>query len=639
MGQEDRAASELAFDMREHLDIPHRTLKPLSGSHPAAADRRVRAKRRVAQAAESGPTVPFERDSYAVTALGDIVDRSAHAALARFTAGLSPAALGGAFLDWFMHLATSPGKQAQLMQKGARKSLRLAHHVATCMLPGERAEPCIVPLPQDRRFAGAAWQRWPYNLVYQGFLLQQQWWHNATTGVRGVTRQHEAVVEFATRQLLDMVAPSNFLATNPELLERTIREGGGNFVRGAQNLWEDWERAVAGRKPVGTEAFKVGRDVATTPGKVVYRNRLIELIQYAPMTGAVRPEPVLIVPAWIMKYYILDLSPGNSLVRHLIEQGFTVFMISWRNPGPEDRDLGMDDYRMLGVMAALDAIGDIVPEQQVQAVGYCLGGTLLAIAAAAMARDGDARLKSLTLLAAQTDFTEAGELMLFINDSQITFLEDMMWEQGFLDSLQMAGAFQLLRSNDLIWSRRLREYLMGERAGMTDLMAWNADTTRMPYRMHSEYLRRLFLDNDLAEGRYPAEGRVVALTDIRVPIFAVGTTRDHVAPWRSVFKIHLLVDTDVTFVLTTGGHNAGIVSEPGRTGRSFQMMTKSSVDRFSDPDSWLVAASRQDGSWWPAWTSWLAAKAGTATVPPRLGGVADPPPVLADAPGTYVLQA
>jgi len=280
--------------------------------------------------------------------------------------------------------------------------------------------------------------------MYQGFLFNQQWWHNATTGIRGVTKQHENMVEFTSRQILDMFSPSNFLLTNPEIMKRTVSNGGMNLVRGFQNFVEDWELTIDGKKPAGAEGFLPGRDVAVTPGKVIYRNRLIELIQYAPATDTVRPEPVLIIPAWIMKYYILDLSPQNSLVKYLTEQGFTVFMISWKNPGPEDRDLHLDDYRTLGVMAALDAIHAVAPDQKVHAVGYCLGGTLLSIAAAAMARDGDDRLKSVTLLAAQTDFTEAGELMLFINESQLSFLEDMMWEQGFLDTTQMAGSFQVL---------------------------------------------------------------------------------------------------------------------------------------------------------------------------------------------------
>jgi len=407
-------------------------------------------------------------------------------------------------------------------------------------------------------------------------------------------------------------------------------------LSGFQNFVEDWERAVSGRKPVGTENFAVGRDVAVTPGKVVYQNRLIELIQYAPATDKVRPEPVLIVPAWIMKYYILDLSPHNSLVKYLTQQGFTVFMVSWKNPTAEDRDLGMEDYRTLGIMDALDAVDAIVPKQKVHAVGYCLGGTLLAIAAAAMARDGDDRLQSITLLAAQTDFTEAGELMLFINESQLAFLEDMMWEQGFLDTKQMAGAFQMLRSNDLVWSYMVRNYLMGERQPMSDLMAWNADATRMPYRMHSEYLRRLFLNNDLAGGRYLAAGRPVALTDIRTPIFAVGAERDHVAPWRSTYKIDLLTDTEVTYLLTTGGHNAGIVSEPGRDGRSFRVWAKRNTDYYIDPDTWLDQVPRKEGSWWPEWADWLSEHSGAPVAPPALGSPDYPP--LRDAPGEYVRQ-
>jgi polyhydroxyalkanoate synthase len=577
------------------------------------------------------------RDSYAVTALSDIIDRSLHAAVARGTMGLSPAAMVAAYLDWATHLAGAPGKRLQLIDKASRKAMRLAQYCRHCAMNGADTDKCIEPLPQDRRFAGEDWQKWPYNVIYQSFLLNQQWWHNATTGVRGVSKQHETMAEFMSRQILDMFSPSNFLATNPEILRRTMEKGGANLVTGFQNMLEDWERKIGGKKPVGTEKFVVGRDVAVTPGKVVYRNRLIELIQYQPATGAVRPEPVLIVPAWIMKYYILDLSPHNSMVKYLTEQGFTVFMVSWKNPTEEDRDLGMEDYRQLGVMDALDAVNAIVPARKVHAVGYCLGGTLLSIAAAAMARDGDDRLQSLTLLAAQTDFTEAGELMLFVNESQLAFLEDMMWEQGFLDTSQMAGAFQMLRSNDLVWSYMSRNYLMGEREPMTDLMAWNADATRMPYRMHSEYLRHLFLNNDLAEGRYAVGAKPVSLSDIRVPIFAVGTVRDHVAPWRSTYKIHRLTETEVTYLLTTGGHNAGIVSEPNHKARSFQVTTSAAAAHHTDPETWLATAPRKNGSWWPEWSAWLAARSGTAVKPPVMAvPVGDGP--LAAAPGAYVLQ-
>jgi polyhydroxyalkanoate synthase len=593
-------------------------------------------------AREKDPSsLALARESHSVRALAEIMDRSLHAAAARFTGGLSPAALAHAHLDWATHLAFAPGKRLQLVDKALRKTVRLANYAWQCALHDKERppQPCIEPLPQDRRFDGEAWQHWPYSFIYQAFLLNQQWWWNATTGFRGVTKKHEEMVEFMSRQVLDMLAPSNFLLTNPEVTERTISRGGMNLVNGWRNLIEDWERTISSKKPVGAEEFMVGQNVAVTPGKVIYRNRLIELIQYTSTTKAVHPEPVLIVPAWIMKYYILDLSPHNSLVRYLTAHGFTVFMISWKNPGAQDRDLDLDDYRSLGVMAAVDAINAIAPRQKIHAVGYCLGGTLLAIAAAAIARDGDERLKSMTLLAAQTDFTEAGELMLFINESQLTFLEDMMWEHGFLDASQMAGAFQMLRSNDLIWSRMVRDYLMGERPPMTDLMAWNADVTRMPYRMHAKYLRHLFLDNDLAEGRLSVDGKPIALTDIRIPVFAVGTVRDHVAPWRSTYKIHLLVKTDVTYLLTSGGHNVGIVSEPGHQGRSFQVRTKRLTDHYLDPETYLIEAPCKSGSWWPEWVGWLGGHSGVASEPPPMGAVAAGYAPLCDAPGTYVLQA
>jgi polyhydroxyalkanoate synthase len=339
-----------------------------------------------------------------------------------------------------------------------------------------------------------------------------------------------------------------------------------------------------------------------------------------------------------MKYYILDLSPQNSLVKYLTGQGFTVFMISWKNPGPDDRDLGLEDYRTLGVNGALDAAGKIVPGRKVHAVGYCLGGTLLSIAAAALARESDERIATLTLLAAQTDFTEAGELMLFMDEGQVAFLEDMMWEQGFLDSRQMAGAFQMLRSNDLIWSRIIQDYLLGQREPMIDLMAWNADATRMPYRMHSQYLRQLFLDNDLAEGRFMAGGSPVALEDIRVPIFAVGTERDHVAPWRSTYKINLQTETEVTYLLASGGHNAGIVSEPGHEGRSFRVAAKTADQHYIDPERFLAQAQRKAGSWWPERVAWLGARSGSLTTVPPMGAPQAGFPPLADAPGTYVLM-
>jgi polyhydroxyalkanoate synthase len=314
-------------------------------------------------------------------------------------------------------------------------------------------------------------------------------------------------------------------------------------------------------------------------------------------------------------------------------------MISWKNPGPDDRDLGMEDYRTLGVMEALDAVSSIVPEQKVHAVGYCIGGTLLTIAAAAMARDGDDRLRGVTLFAAETDFTEAGEIMTFIDESQVSYLENIMWDKGYLDTKAMAGSFQLLRSNDLIWSRMVREYLLGERQPMTDLMAWNADVTRMPYRMHSEYLRNLFLNNELASGRYVVRGRSIALNDLHFPMFVVATVKDHVAPWRSVYKIELLTDTEVTFLLTSGGHNAGIVSEPGHPRRKYQVATRKQGDIQIDPDTWRAKTPVREGSWWPAWEAWLTEHSHGQVAPPSVGAQDKGYPVLDEGPGTYVLEA
>jgi polyhydroxyalkanoate synthase subunit PhaC len=562
----------------------------------------------------------------------DLVDRSFHATLARFTGGLSPAAVALAFADWQLHLLASPGKRAAL----AGGALQHAIAFAEALVPHAVFQPwsLIKPAAADRRFSDADWNLPNFNLLAQAFLLTEQWWHSTTADVRGLSHSNAAIADFAIRQGLDTVAPTNFAWSNPEVLRKIMETGGGNFVSGLHNWIEDWQTLLTG-KPGTDQQFIVGKDVAVTPGKVVYRNELIELIQYAPATPTVRPEPVLIVPAWIMKYYILDLSPCNSLVRFLVANGFTVFMISWKNPTSDDRNLGLEDYRELGVDAAIAAINEIVPGQAIHAAGYCLGGTLLAIAAARLGRDCRDCLRSVTLLAAQTDFTEAGELTLFINESQVAFLEDMMWRRGLLDTRQMAGAFQLLRPNDLIWSRMVRDYLIGERAPPSDLMSWNADATRMPYRMHSDYLRRLFLDNDLAEGRYEAGGKPIALSDLHKPMFVVGTQRDHVAPWRSTHKIHFLADADVTYVLTSGGHNAGIVAPPDEEGHSYQVMTKKADDLYVGPQEWVKVAPSHEGSWWNEWVRFLAAHSGQPVAPPTLGKTGA---TLADAPGSYVLQ-
>jgi len=546
--------------------------------------------------------------------------------MARMTMGTSPVSTLSLLGDWAMHLATAPDKQASLAQKAAQNWMGWASYVARgCPVGGQP----IAPQRGDRRFHHEAWSSGPFAALSQAFLLAEDFVDHATSDIPGLSPEQDRAMTFLARQMMDSVAPPNFLLTNPDAFAQTKREQGANRVRGGRAFFQDATALSQGKTPRPEKV--VGKDVATAPGKVVLRSHLMELIQYAPSTETVHPEPILIVPAWIMKYYILDLSPEMSMVNYLTSQGFTVFMISWRNPDAGDAGLGMMDYLAQGPMAALDHIDAATGGARVHGTGYCLGGTLLSIAAAELARRGDDRLASITMLAAQTDFTEAGELLLFINESQVSFLEDLMAEQGYLDATQMTNAFHMLRSNDLIWSRMVHDYLMGEEpAPMNALMSWNADTTRMPAKMHSEYLRSMFLNNDLAAGKYHVDGHAVSLRDIRLPIFAVGTETDHIAPWRSVFKIHNLTHSDVTFALTNGGHNAGVVSQPGHPRRHFSLHTAHDSDPALTPDEWQEIATPHEGSWWPAWVTWLAAQSGDSVAPPKMGKA------LCDAPGTYV---
>ncbi len=563
-----------------------------------------------------------------------LLDHMLHAAVAKFTGGISPASLMLAWFDWWEHLLFSPSKQQMLIKSWINKTAKFSNYTLQAAW-GHKAPPLIMPPPTDRRFISEDWQKWPFMLMQQGFLYSQEWWAEATSGVRGVSPHHQNVTSFVARQLLDMISPANNLLLNPDILETTAAQGGANFWHGMLNWLDDTKRAYADKPPAGADRFVVGENIACTAGKVVFCNHLIELIQYTPTTAEVYAEPILITPAWIMKYYILDLSAHNSLVKYLVDKGHTVFMISWRNPNAHDREVSLEDYLHNGLGAALKAVKAITHTPQIQALGYCLGGTLLAIMAAKLARDGDDSLKTLTFLGSQVDFDEAGELLLFVDDSQLAFLEDVMWQQGYLDKSQMAGTFQMLRSNDLIWSRIITDYLQGKRAPMFDLMAWNADATRMPYRMHSEYLRELFLNNNLAEGRFMVGDRPVALQDIRTPIFSVGTMRDHVAPWKSVYKILLLTESDITFVLASGGHNAGIVSEPGHKGRSYQISTMPASARYTPPGQWQSNTPTKEASWWDEWQAWLNTHSAAKIKPPTMGNKEYA--IIADAPGSYIL--
>lgn len=571
---------------------------------------------------------------------GQAFDTMLHAMFGRMTGWTSPASFGLAIYDWLAHLQISPAKQVDLMRKAVKniENLGMSAFTSSGLNPFATPVICIKPKTGDHRFKAKEWDVFPFNLYEEVFLLCERWFDEATTSVRGVSKHHEDVVNFAARQMLDMLSPSNFPFTNPEIIKSTIQEGGMNFVNGFYNFIEDVYRSRNNLAPAGSEKFEVGMNLAITPGKVIYRNNLIELIQYEPTTSEVYAEPILIIPAWIMKYYILDLSQHNSLVKYLVDHGHTVFMISWKNPDSDERNMGLDDYINLGIMSSISAINQIIPEAKIHAAGYCLGGTLLMIAAAAMAHLSDNSLKTLTLFAAQIDFRDPGEMSFFIDPSQVTYLEDIMWEKGYLDGVQMANTFSMLRSNDLIWSRMIHDYLLGKRRPLNDLMAWDNDTTRLPFRMHSEYLRNLFLNNDLVHGRYKVGRRRVALVDISEPIFVVATIKDHVSPWRSVYKIHLYTNTQTTFVLTNGGHNAGIISEPGHEGRMYQMATHDKGDKQISSDTWHENAPKYIGSWWPAWENWLASHSSGKTNPPPIGNPKADYPVLCDAPGTYVME-
>jgi len=565
------------------------------------------------------------------------LDYAFRAALGQATGGLSPTAFMAAWFDWAVQLGSSPGRQIELAQDALHRALD-AWTFAARAATGTPVSPTEgLDGGADPSYQGEAWSRYPYNVIARNYQHGAAFLNSLPKDLIGLAPRCADLVGFAVHQWLAALAPANFLTTNPELQELTRAEGGENLKRGFAHYLEDLNRVVSGGTAVKPSELKVGKDLAITPGKVVYRNGLIELIQYSPTTPDVYAEPVLITPAWIMKYYILDLSPRNSLVKYLVDLGHTVFMISWKNPEPGDRDFAMDDYVNDGFLAALDAVSTIVPGRPVHAVGYCIGGTLLALAAAALAREGDTRLGSITLFAAQTDFSEPGELSLFISRSQLALLEAEMRRDGVLDSRQMGAAFAMLRPRDLIWQPIVSNYLKGERPAMIDLMAWNADGTRMPYKMHTEYLYRLYLDNELSTGRFPYAGRPVSLADIKLPMFVVGTETDHVAPWKSVYKVENLARSrDYTFLLTSGGHNAGIVSGPVHPKRQHRLRTWRPGERHVTPEEWFTSATREPGSWWPVWQRWLAQSSQGRVAPPAMGASDQGLPPIEDAPGQYV---
>jgi polyhydroxyalkanoate synthase len=579
---------------------------------------------------------PNETTSRAETPLKEDLDRQLRAQLATVTGGLAPDDYAQAWWDWYLNLTKQPDRQLALVQSAFEKVLDTWQFASRAATGAPTSPEHQVP-----GFTDPAWNVWPFNVYAKSYATWSAWMQEAVGGGSPREDGSAARMRFATQQVLDAASPANFLHTNPELLNQTVAESGQNLVRGLKNWLEDAERTLPGGRAPKNGQFEVGKDVAVTPGKVVFRNRLIEVLQYAPATDTVYAEPVLITPAWIMKYYILDLSPRNSLVRYLVEKGHTVFVISWKNPTSIDRDLGMDDYVQLGFKDALEVVNRIVPQRKVHAVGYCIGGTLLSISAALLGSSGDTRLASVSLFAALTDFSEPGELSVFISPRQLEMLEAVMSKSGVLESESMGAAFMMLRSRDLLWTPAVNTYLKGERAKLNDLMSWNQDGTRMPSRMHSEYLDRLYLKNELAQGQFSVGGQRVDLKSLRVPMFVVGTETDHVAPWRAVYKVRGLTSSaDYTFCLTSGGHNAGIVSGPAHPKRRHRVLRWTNETDSLTPDEWLKAAASQPDSWWPKWQSWLAERSDQQRQPARpiVTAAAAGQQELEDAPGRYVRE-
>jgi polyhydroxyalkanoate synthase len=486
------------------------------------------------------------------------------------------------------------------------------------------------PDSKDRRFGDPAWRENPaYYGLLQGYLASSRF-ANDLVAVAELDERETRKAEFAMQMLVDALAPSNFLLGNPAALKKAFDTGGASLVRGLRNFLGDVVSNGGFPRQVDLTSFEVGDNLAATPGKVVFRNDLMELIQYAPQTETVFETPLLLSPPWINKYYIMDLAPGRSFAEWAVTQGHTVFAISYRNPDSTQRDVALDDYLLQGPRIALDVVGEVTGAPQANVVGLCLGGTLTAMLLAYLVEQGDDRVRSATLLNTLVDFGEPGQLGVFIDPETIAGLEQRMAERGYLDGAEMARTFNLLRANDLIWNYVASNWLMGEDPPAFDILAWNADSTRLPAAMHSFYLRSCYLKNELARGELELAGTRLGLDDVSADIYVLAAKEDHIAPWRSSYRTtQLLCGSDVRFVLSSSGHIAGIVNPPNPKSRHW-----TSGELQADPDEWLTGTSEHQGSWWEDWTAWVEARAGERRTPPPLGS--ELYPALADAPGSYV---
>ncbi len=561
--------------------------------------------------------------------VGDWLERQS-----RTAPNADPLNIGRAFLEMTARLVANPAHLVQA-QIGFWQDYMTLWQSTTRRMMGMQSAPVIEPDAKDKRFRDESWRQGEvFDFIKQSYLLSARYVHDVVGHVDGLDAKTARKVDFYARQFMDAMSPSNFLLTNPEVLRRTQETGGENLLRGLNNLLSDLERGRGklSIRMTDPDAFKVGDNIGVSPGQVVFQNELMQLIQYTPTTANVLKRPLLILPPWINKFYILDLRPKNSFVRYAVSQGHTVFMVSWVNPDESLADAGFEDYMHKGVFAALDAIEAATGEREVNAIGYCLGGTLLGATLAWMAKRDIDRIKSATFFVCLLDFEEAGELSVFIDEEQLQSLEGRMQEHGYLEGGDMAATFNMLRANDLIWSFVVNNYLLGNDPFPFDLLYWNADATRMPARMHSFYLRHMYQQNLLAKpDALTLDGETLDLGQVNTPAYFLSTREDHIAPWRSTYRGTQLLGGEKRFVLAASGHIAGVVNPP-ESGKYNHWINKSLP---AEPQAWLDGAVEMSGSWWSDWNAWVSAKAAdevTARVPGdgRLG-------VIEDAPGAYVL--
>jgi polyhydroxyalkanoate synthase len=557
--------------------------------------------------------------------VGDWLDRQAK----QQPASADPLNIGGAFMEMTARLMADPTRLVQA-QLGFWQDYMTLWQSTTRRIMGMETSPVIQADPKDKRFRDDAWQQNEiFDFIKQSYLLSARYVTKTVGDVEGLDPKTARKVDFYARQFVDAMSPSNFVLTNPEVLRKTAETGGENLLRGLNNLLTDLERGHGklSIKMTDRDAFKLGENIAVSPGKVVYQNELMQLIQYSPSTDAVLKRPLLILPPWINKFYILDLRPKNSFVRYAVSQGHTVFMVSWVNPDEQLADAGFEDYMKKGVFAALDAIERATGERDVNAIGYCLGGTLLGTTLAWMARKGDDRIKSATFFVTMLDFQEAGELGVFIDEEQLKALEEKMNARGYLDGAEMSTTFNMLRANDLIWSFVVNNYLLGNEPFPFDLLYWNSDATRMPARFHSFYLRHMYQENLLAQpDAIELDGVKLDLGQIKVPAYFLSTREDHIAPWRSTYRGTQLLGGENRFVLAASGHIAGVVNPP--EGGKYNHWVNNALP--PDPQAWLEGATEMAGSWWPDWNRWVTAKA------PAKVAARTPTDAGEDAPGGYV---